>query len=86
MQTDKTNNLQAPAAASSFTEIFNQYQERFILFANSYVRNQAVAEDICMEAMLIYWEKRDSLQPGTNIPGFLFVVHKNLIIPLSRYS
>ena len=77
MQTDKTNNLQAPAAASSFTEIFNQYQERFILFANSYVRNQAVAEDICMEAMLIYWEKRDSLQPGTNIPAYILTIVKN---------
>ena len=77
MQTDKTNNLQAPAAASSFTEIFNQYQERFILFANSYVRNQAVAEDICMEAMLIYWEKRDSLQPETNIPAYILTIVKN---------
>ena len=35
------------------------------------------AEDICMEAMLIYWEKRDSLQPGTNIPAYILTIVKN---------
>lgn len=78
MQKETKNTIQGISSeVTSFTEIFNKYQERFILFANSYVRNKAVAEDICMEAMLAYWEKREKLLPGTNIPAYILTIVKN---------
>ena len=78
MQKETKNTIQGISSeVTSFTEIFNKYQERFNLFANSYVRNKAVAEDICMEAMLAYWEKREKLLPGTNIPAYILTIVKN---------
>ena len=78
MQKETKNTIQGISSeVTSFTEIFNKYQERFILFANPYVRNKPVAEDICMEAMLAYWEKREKLLPGTNIPAYILTIVKN---------
>lgn len=62
---------------SSFSKLFDQLKEPFILFANSYVRNMAAAEDIYMEAMTQYWEKRKDLPTDTNIPGYILTSIKN---------
>ena len=44
-----------------FNRIFNEYKENFILFANSYVRDPMVAEDIYMESMVTFWPKMPEL-------------------------
>ena len=43
---------------NSFSALFEQYKEPFILFANSYLHELVVAEDIFIEAMMQYWEKQ----------------------------
>lgn len=63
--------------SSSFSTLFAQYRESFILFANSYVRDMAVAEDIYMEAISQYWEKRYDLSSDTNILGYILTSVKN---------
>ena len=60
-----------------FTTLFNSYKEPFTLFANSYVKDRAVAEDIYMEAIGIYWEKRNDLPAETNIPGYILTCVRN---------
>jgi len=62
---------------NSFSALFEQYKEPFILFANSYLHERVVAEDIFIEAMMQYWEKRKKLSPDTNIPAYILTIIKN---------
>lgn len=60
-----------------FSTLFEQYKEPFILFVNSYIRDRAVAEDIYVEAMMQYWEKRHELSADTNILAYILTSIKN---------
>ncbi|MDL2208295.1 RNA polymerase sigma-70 factor [Parabacteroides sp. OttesenSCG-928-O15] len=64
----------------SFNKLVTEYQGRFVRFANSYVRDQEVAEDITMDALLYYWEHRHNLAPDSNIPAYILsaIKHKCL--------
>lgn len=68
-----------------FSTLFDQYREPFISFAHSYVRDRTAAEDIYMEAMMQYWEKRSDLQPDTNIPAYILTCVKNKAINHLRH-
>ena len=46
----------------AFNQLFADYQGRFIRFANIYVRDIAVAEDFTIEALMQYWENRNTLK------------------------
>ena len=60
-----------------FSILFEQYKEPFILFANSYIRDRVASEDIYVEAMMQYWEKRHELSSDTNIPAYILTSVKN---------
>ncbi|MFY9115669.1 MAG: RNA polymerase sigma-70 factor [Bacteroidales bacterium] len=60
-----------------FNNLYNQYSERFIRFAEGYVNNRQVAEDFVSEAFTIYWEKKDSLLPNTNPQAYILTIIKN---------
>ena len=60
----------------TFNNLFTEYQQRFILFANSYVRDRVVAEDITTEAMIYYWENRHTMAENSNIPAFILTIIK----------
>lgn len=59
------------------TEIFQKKQERFILFAYSYVRDRQEAEDIVMNAFTTLLERREQLQNHPNISALLLTAIKN---------
>lgn len=61
----------------TFNEIFSTYQGRFIRFAHSYVRDIAVAEDFTLEALMYYWEHRDTLSADSNVPAYILTIIKN---------
>ena len=60
-----------------FATLFERYKEPFTSFANSYIRDIAAAEDIYVEAMMLYWEKRQDLAADTNIPAYILTAVKN---------
>src|SRR5574344_2611735 len=62
---------------SAFNQLFNDYQDRFIHFAFSYINDRMAAEDIVMESMMYYWENRNRLQAGTNSPAYILTSIKN---------
>lgn len=72
--------------SSLFSALFARNKEAFILFANSYVRDMAVAEDIYMEAIIQYWEKRYDLSPDTNIPAYILTSVKNKALNHLRHQ
>lgn len=60
-----------------FNQLFSEYQGRFIRFAQTYVRDMAVAEDFTTEALMYYWENQDSLAHDTNVPAYILVIIKH---------
>lgn len=60
-----------------FNQLISDYQARFIRFANTYVRNLTVAEDVTMEALMYYWENRTSLADNSNPPAYILTIIKH---------
>ena len=69
-----------------FNELFKRHKESFTLFAKSYVRDGMVAEDIYMESMIQYWEKRKDLPPDTNLPAYILTIVKNKALNYLRHQ
>ena len=61
----------------SFSQLFIDYQKKFVRFANSYVHDLATAEDIVSDAIIYYLENRKRLPDDTNVPAYLLTTIKN---------
>ena len=70
---------------SSFTRIFSEYYIRFVRFACSYVKNYSVAEDLVMDSIMTFWNKKENLLEDTNIPAYILTVLKNKCIDHLRH-
>lgn len=60
-----------------FNQLFIDYQSRFIRFANTYIRDTAIAEDFTIEALMYYWENRHKLESETNVPAYILTIIKH---------
>ena len=63
--------------SSLFSQLFVDYQGRFVRFANSYVCDLPTAEDIASDAIIYYWENRNRLPDDTNVPAYILTAIKN---------
>ena len=63
-----------------FNELFNEYYERIVRFAKSYVRDLPIAEDFASEAFAAFWENRDILSGETNPKAYILTIVKNKCI------
>lgn len=61
----------------TFNKLYTEYRTRFVRFANTYVRDGSIAEDIATEAFMVYWENRVGLNSDSNIPAYILTVVKN---------
>lgn len=61
----------------SFEIFFTTYKQRFVSFANSYLRDEAMANDLVMDAFIYYWENRELLENEDNIPAYVLKIIKN---------
>ena len=53
-----------------FDALFTKYKRRFTLFADSYIHDMQLAEDIVTDAFMAYWEAfRQSPPAGINAPA-----------------
>ena len=62
---------------NTFTKLYVNYHSRFVRFANSYIRDLPVAEDITSDAIVYYWENRNRLPDDTNVPAYILTTIKN---------
>ena len=60
----------------NFNLLFEAHNKRFIRFANSYVQDEEVAEDIVSESFMYYWENKESIVEK-NISSYLLTVVKH---------
>ena len=45
-----------------FSKLYTNYRLRFIRFAQTYLSDASLAEDIVMESLAYYWEHRKELK------------------------
>lgn len=69
---------------NTFNHFFINYQQRFVHFAITYVRDEIVAEDIVIESIMYYWENRERLPVNTNIPAYVLTAVKHKCIDYLR--
>lgn len=60
-----------------YSAIYQSYFSRFRGFANSYVRDEYMAENIVQDAFTSLWENRENLAEDSNIPSYLLSIIKN---------
>lgn len=66
-----------PFDLKSFNKFYMDYHPRFIRFANTYVRDISIAEDITTEAFMTYWENSANLEADSNIRAYVLTIIKN---------
>lgn len=69
-----------------FNDLFTKYYNPLLRFANSYVRNSDVAEEMVAEAFTNFWEKRQHINDGTNYPAYILTIVKNLSLNYLKRS
>lgn len=52
-------------------------KSRFVHFANTYVSDSMIAEDIAIESLMYYWENRRNLAPDSNIQAYILTTIKH---------
>lgn len=68
LQNDKEDGLIA---------IFRQYNKTLLFFAQKYVKDYQVAEEIVSDVFVRLWERRDSFYSMANVRAFLYIATKN---------
>ena len=65
---------------SGFTYFFNTYYKALCFFANGYVKNKAVAEEIAEDGFMAIWDRREQFSIQSGLRNYLYktVYHKCL--------
>ncbi len=81
--------LQGPTISlQDFTELYGQYNRRFIDIAFSYLQDRKEAEDVVTESFMSFWDSRETANLPESIPAYILgiVKHKCLDALRSRQS
>ena len=63
----------------AFNQLYEEYNQRFIRFARSYVMANETAEDIVNDSFMYYWENKQNIA-DQNISSYLLTVVKHKCI------
>lgn len=72
--------MSSHSAIKSFNKLYNDYFQQFTRFANSYVKDYQIAEDIVSEAFVAYWENIEKLSPDSYPHAYILTIVKNKCI------
>ncbi len=69
----------------AFEKLFKKYYTRLCVFAEDYLKEPALAEEIVAELFTNLWEKRNKLPDIVNLNAYLYrSVHNNCLLYLER--
>lgn len=60
-----------------FGKLFMSYRDKFISIARSYVRDEAVAEDIVADSFTTFWDNREKYTPVTCPEAYILHIVRN---------
>ena len=69
----------------TFNDLFTDLRQRFVRFAAGYIHDEAMAEDIFIESMMVFWQSRETLPEDTNIPAYVLRTVRNKCIDHLRH-
>lgn len=69
-----------------FNQLFSDYQALFIRFAQTYLQEKSLSEDIVIESIMYYWERRHTLSPDSNIPAYILEIIKHKCLNYLRHQ
>ncbi|MDR1719251.1 MAG: RNA polymerase sigma-70 factor [Dysgonamonadaceae bacterium] len=76
----------SPKDIQRIDEVFKKYRMRCIMFAKSYVKDEAVAEDIVMDAFMSFLETHRKIPEVNNLYAYILTIVKNLSINYLKYQ
>ncbi|MEM6644378.1 MAG: RNA polymerase sigma-70 factor [Bacteroidota bacterium] len=56
----------------AFTQVFEQYFNLLVLYANRFLDTREEAEEIAQDVFVKFWEKCETLDPDSSIKGYLY--------------
>lgn len=62
---------------ASFKVVYSHFYSRLFYFVSEYIPNKDLVENILQDTFLTLWEKKSTLQAGTNLNAYLYTVAKN---------
>lgn len=62
----------------AFKELFDSYFPILCCFAERFIKEKDICEDIAQEALLKYWENRNNFDNFYKVKGYLYTVTKNM--------
>ncbi len=69
-----------------FSHLYDIYYRRLFLFAQSYLRDAAISEDIVQDLFFNLWEKREELLITSSLSAYLFRAVHNRSIQYLRHK
>lgn len=70
----------------AFKKIFDAFYKGLFLFAQKYVTESDIAEDIVQEVFVKLWEKRDTIKESSSVKAFLYVSVRNKALNHFRHQ
>jgi RNA polymerase sigma-70 factor (ECF subfamily) len=64
----------------AFDALFRSFYNRLLSFAEGYLHDKSMAENIVQDAFMMLWERHDTLRPDSHVPAWLLTVVKNRIL------
>ncbi|MCW3463948.1 RNA polymerase sigma factor [Chitinophaga nivalis] len=64
----------------AYTALFQRYFRSLYTFALKHTNNSFAAEELAMDVMYRFWEKRASIREGANLRAYLFTAVKRAVI------
>ena len=69
--------MKPPINELEFERLFKSHFKYLCHFANQYVQDLDIAQDICQKVFIALWERRFSIDPNQSIKSYLFTAVKN---------
>lgn len=64
----------------AFAEVYNRYNLVLLSHAHSKLGNREEARDIVQETFALVWQRREYIDPGNNLSGYLYTTVRNLVL------
>ena len=70
----------------AFEWLFNCYYAKLTLFANRFVNDMVIAEELTGEVFFVLWEKREQLKITSSVSAYLYSMTKNRCINYLKHQ
>ena len=70
---------------NDFEYIYVEYKQRFIVIANTYIQNKALAEDLVTDSFMYFWENRETIRiEPSEAPAYILTTVRHKCIDALR--